>query len=110
MTTEIPYGNGVSNGDTELQFCWDEAKASSNLEKHGVSFEAATYVFDDPMRLEETDVFSEAEYRNLVIGQVDGVVLSVVYSALEEALYRIISARPASVRERKTYEQSLFSS
>lgn len=89
-------------------FCWDEGKAASNLDKHGVSFEAATFVFDDPMRLEPEDVFARGEYRNIVIGQVDGVVLTVVYSAPEEDLYRIISARIAIAHERKLYEKNLF--
>jgi uncharacterized protein len=91
----------------ELHFCWDDGKAASNLAKHGVSFEAATYVFDDPMRLERDDVFAQGEHRSIVIGQVDGVLLTVVYAAPEETLHRIISARPATAHERKAYEQSL---
>ena len=98
----------MSIGDDELHFCWDEAKAESNLDKHGVSFAAATFVFDDPMRLEQEDVFARGEYRNIVVGQVDGVVLTVVYAAPEEGLYRIISARVATAHERKAYEQNLF--
>ncbi len=43
------------DGDDELHFCWDDSKAASNLEKHHVSFEAATYVFDDRNRLEQED-------------------------------------------------------
>jgi uncharacterized protein len=94
--------------DDELRFCWDDVKAASNLEKHGVSFEAATYVFDDPMRFEQEDVFAQGEYRNIVIGQVNGVLLTVVYSLPEEDLYRIISARPSTAHERKAYEQNFF--
>jgi hypothetical protein len=100
----------VSTGGDELHFCWDDAKAASNLEKHGVSFESATYVFDDPMRLEQEDVFAQGEYRNIVIGQVDGVLLTVVYSCPEEDLYRIISARASTAHERKTYEQNYLQS
>lgn len=97
----------TTDGD-ELHFCWDEGKSASNLDKHGVSFEAATFVFDDPMRLEHEDVFAQGEYRNVVIGRVDGMVLTVVYTALEEELYPIISARLATAHERKAYEQNLF--
>lgn len=97
----------MSTGN-ELHFCWDDGKAASNLEKHGVSFEASTYVFDDPMRLEHEDVFARGEHRNIVIGQVDGVLLTVVYAFAEEDLCRIISARPATAHERKAYEQSLL--
>lgn len=92
--------------DDELRFHWDEAKAASNLDKHGVSFEAATFVFDDPRRLEEEDVFARGEYRDIVVGQVDGVVLTVVYASVEEDCYRIISARLATTRERKAYEKN----
>jgi uncharacterized DUF497 family protein len=53
-------------------------------------------------------VFAHGEYRNIVVGQVDGVVLTVVYAAPEEDLYRIISARLATAHERKVYEQNLI--
>ena len=96
--------------DGDQQFCWDDDKAASNLEKHGVSFESSTYVFDDPKRLERLDEFSEGEYRNIIIGQVDGVLLTVVYSTPEENLYRIISARQATANERRTYEQDFIQS
>lgn len=99
---------GAGMADDELRFCWDDGKAVCNLEKHGVSFEAATYVFDDPMRLEQSDLFAAGEYRNIVIGRVDDVLLTVVYSCPEEDLYRIISARPAIAHERKDYEQNFF--
>ena len=42
----------------DLQFCWDDSKAACNIEKHGVSFELATYVFGDPTRDDyEQDLF-----------------------------------------------------
>jgi uncharacterized protein len=94
----------MDSGD-ELHFCWDDSKAAANLRKHGVSFQTASYVFDDPMRLEQDDSFAEGEYRNIVIGRVDDVLLTVVYCA-EDDLYRLISARPATAHERKSYEQN----
>jgi uncharacterized DUF497 family protein len=97
----------VSDAD-ELHFEWDEAKALSNLAKHGVSFQAATFVFDDSDRLEEDDVFAQGEYRTIVVGAVDGIVLTVVYSEPEENLIRIISARQAEPHERKAYEQNIL--
>lgn len=72
----------MSTGDN-LQFSWDARKAASNLKKHGVSFEAASYVFDDPRRLEQEDVLARGEYRSIVIGQVDDVLLTVVYTSPE---------------------------
>jgi hypothetical protein len=100
----------VSTDDDQLNFCWDEAKAASNLKKHGVAFESATFVFDDPMALVHEDVFAPGEPRNIIIGLVDDELLTVVFSCPEEALYRIISARPSTPRERRTYEQSFFQS
>ncbi len=97
------------DGD-ELRFCWDDRKAALNLEKHGVSFELATFAFDDPMGLEWTDIFAEGEYRTVVIGKVDGKLLTVIYAAPEDDLYRIISARLATPSERDAYEQNLFHS
>jgi uncharacterized DUF497 family protein len=94
--------------DDGLQFCWDDSEAASNIEKHGVSFELATHVFDDPMRLERADVFAEGEYRSIVIARVDDNLLSVVYTALADELYRIISARFATPSARDSYEQNLF--
>ena len=78
------------------------------ISKSTVSFEAASFVFDDPMRLEQEDVFARGEYRDIVIGQVDGVVLTVVYAVPADDLCRIISARVATAYERKAYEQNLF--
>ncbi|HVW68192.1 MAG TPA: BrnT family toxin [Steroidobacteraceae bacterium] len=100
-------GSGM-DCDDELHFCWDDRKAAANLEKHGVSFETATYVFDDRNRLEQEDGFSEGEYRNLVIGWADDALLTVVYSCPEEDLYRIISARPPLPMSAKTYERNIF--
>jgi uncharacterized DUF497 family protein len=100
----------VTDDDDDLQFCWDDSKAASNVEKHGVSFQLATYVFDDSMKLERTDTFAEGEYRSIVTGRVNDKLLTVVYAAPEDDLYRIISARFATPSERDDYEQNLFHS
>jgi uncharacterized protein len=97
----------VTGGD-ELRFCWDDSKAVSNVEKHGVSFELATYVFDDHMRLDQEDVFAQGERRNIVIGRVDGILLTVVYACPEEDLCRIVSARAATAHERSVYEKNVL--
>jgi uncharacterized protein len=94
--------------DDQLHFCWDDAKAAANLEKHGVSFESATYIFDDPMRLDHEDAFAEGEYRSIVIGRVEGVLLTAIYSVPEDNLYRVISARVSTAPERKAYERNIF--
>lgn len=50
------------------------------------------------------------ERRNISIRQAHGVLLTVVYSAPKEALYRIISARQATANERRIYEQNFIPS
>jgi uncharacterized DUF497 family protein len=50
----------------------------------------------------------QGEYRNIVIGRAEDVLLTVVYSTPEDNLYRIISARPSTAHERKEYERNLF--
>ena len=100
----------VMDDNDDLQFCWDDNKATANVEKHGVSFELATYVFDDPMKLERADAFAEGEYRSIVTGKVNDKLLTVVHTAADEDLYRIISARFATPSEHGDYEQDLFHS
>jgi uncharacterized DUF497 family protein len=75
-----------------------------------VSFELATYVFDDQMRFEEADAFAEGEYRSVVVGRINAMVLTVVYATLEDNLYRIISARLATPYEYSKYAKNLFHS
>lgn len=98
----------MKTDDEDLQFSWDPAKASSNLAKHGIAFPDATYVFDDPARLEESDDFSQGEYRSRCIGTVGNLVLTVVFSEPEENLIRLISARLATASERTAYERHRF--
>jgi len=98
-----------------MRFAWDEQKNAGNFAKHGVSFERATLVFDDPRALSLLDVY-ELEERWLTIGLVNGVVVLVVVHTLREPAknenedeneeeIRIISARKATRREREIYER-----
>jgi uncharacterized protein len=76
-----------------------------------VSFEAATLVFDDPHAVGVPEHTEEGEERWKTVGMAAGVVpLLVVQSHREEGgeeYIRIISARKATPRERKTYEEGL---
>ena len=89
-----------------LTFTWDTAKAASNLEKHGVSFAEAATCFGDPLALTIRDpAHSEDETRFVLLGlSFEGRLLVVVHSERQESI-RIISARAASRRERRDYEQ-----
>ena len=92
-----------------MTFEWDEAKNRRNRTKHGVSFEAATLVFDDPHAVGVPQHTEEGEVRWKTVGMAAGVVpLLVVHTHREEGgeeYIRIISARKATPRERKTYEE-----
>lgn len=93
-----------------MNFEWDPGKNSSNVNKHGVSFEKAQEVFEDPLHLSLLDErFSYFEERWITMGQArDGEVLIVAhfYSIEHEVeRIRIISARRATKIERKQYEE-----
>ena len=90
----------------ELQFTWDPGKAAANLRKHGVSFEDASSVFRNPLAKVLPDpTHSEHEQRSLIIGHsVAERLLLVVFTEAEDRI-RIISARDASARERREYEE-----
>ena len=83
---------------------YDSAKAASNLRKHGVSFADAEGVLFDPLAVTVEDTSAAGEQRLVTVGLGSaGAILVVVYTELE-GRYRIISARRATSRERKTYE------
>ncbi len=90
----------------EGEFEWDAAKAESNFEKHGVSFEAARGVFDDVFAFESCDFDSEpGEIRYVITGMVNDVILKVVYTERGGRL-RMISARKATKHEQTEYYRS----
>lgn len=93
-----------------ILFEWDEAKARNNIRKHGVDFELAKDVFVDPFALTEQDRIEGAEWRWRTLGLVGGIAILFVAHTIEEhgpnEVYRIISARRASRRERMEYEQN----
>ena len=87
-------------------FEWDKAKAEKNLKKHEVSFEEATTVFADPLSVTIPDpLHSEDENRFAITGlSHEQRQLVVVFTERGENI-RIISARLATPRERKKYEE-----
>jgi uncharacterized protein len=86
------------------RFVWDVRKASTNLAKHGVSFEEACQVFFDPLLHVEDATIGE-EPRHAVIGLTENwALLFVVHVLREDDVLRIISARPATAQERRLYE------
>ena len=93
-----------------MDFEWDETKARVNLAKHQIDFVDALGVFFDSFRLETLDDRQDyQETRFKVIGQVNELTLVVIYTERGEN-FRLISARRANRRERKTYENRKTSS
>ncbi len=90
-----------------LTFEWDANKARSNLAKHDVSFEEAATVFGDTFSMTIPDpAHSQTEMRFIILGRSHlGRLLVVIHTERDDNI-RIISARPASRRERKQYEQA----
>jgi hypothetical protein len=88
-----------------FKFEWDQQKATSNLKKHGVSFDEAVSVFADSLALTfaDTDHF-ESEERSRTYGvSSKGRLLVVVHTERRNNL-RIISARKATRYEKSIYE------
>ena len=97
-----------------MRYEWDENKNESNLEKHGLSFETASLVFDDPNALSIPDRIENGEERWQTIGMIENIVIVMVAHTIkletdtQEEIIRIISARKATRAERQEYEQALW--
>jgi hypothetical protein len=93
-----------------LQFEWDERKNKANEKKHGVDFETARLVFDDPLCVTFVESVVAAEQRWHAIGLVERLILLVVVHPYRDEpggeAIRIVSARPASSHERRLYAEA----
>ncbi|MCU0567321.1 MAG: BrnT family toxin [Oculatellaceae cyanobacterium Prado106] len=88
-----------------MTFQWNPDKASSNIKKHGVSFEEAVTVFGDPLAVTISDPdHSAGEFRFLTMGQSTLQRLLVVSHTEREGEVRLISARLATRQEKRNYE------
>ena len=89
-----------------MEFEWGEEKAAANLAKHGVSFEEAGTIFDDPLYVDFYDPdHSSEEHRYIIIGESrQGRLLVVSYTERGDVT-RLISAREVTRSEREAYEE-----
>ena len=84
---------------------WNPAKAASNLAKHGISFADVEPAFYDQFALSMPDTTTTNENRFVLVGtDALGRVVFVSYTYRADSI-RLISARQATRRERKTYEE-----
>ena len=89
-----------------MNFEWNEEKASSNLRKHGVSFDEATTIFGDPLAITFSDpMHSEGEERYLTFGHSSTGKFIVVAHTDRDDRIRLISAREMTRKEQSDYEQ-----
>jgi len=97
-----------------MKFEWDRKKERTNIEKHGVSFEQASYVFADPFALNRyDDEHSQEEDRWVLLGKsLNEILLLVVHTLRDDEgtkIVRIISARKATKQERQVYQKRIMS-
>ncbi|ELS02776.1 hypothetical protein Xen7305DRAFT_00024940 [Xenococcus sp. PCC 7305] len=88
-----------------MNFEWDEEKNAINLAKHGFDFADASKIFDFPMVVDLDLRENYGEDRWIGIGLLNGRVVVIVYTEINEQLIRIISLRKALSHERKRYEK-----
>lgn len=93
---------------SDLRFEWDKSKATTNIKKHGVSFEEAKSVFsDERAKLIADPDHSEDEDRFILLGYSSALRLLVVCHCYRagESVIRIISARKANRHEAAAYKR-----
>ena len=89
-----------------MRFIWDRRKAATNLRKHGVSFEEASTVFRDVLSVTGHDPdHSASEDRFITFGVSGGGRLLVISHTEAFGTMRLISARRATRKERRLYEE-----
>ena len=89
-----------------MNYEWDHEKAANNLEKHGVSFEEAATVFNDPLYIDFYDPdHSVDEHRYLIMGHSMAERLLIVSYTERDQVVRLISAREVTLSERKAYKE-----
>jgi uncharacterized DUF497 family protein len=90
-----------------LEFEWDEDKAAANQKKHRVSFEEAASVFADRLAtIFDDEIHSDEEQREIIVGHSANNRLLLVCFTERAGRIRLISARQATKRERRDYEES----
>ena len=96
-----------------MRWTWTDTKNRTNKRDHGLSFETAQLVFDDPLALSRPDPHPDGD-RWQTVGRVGPVFLFVVHTwpegggTRDDAVGRMISARKATAHERKAYEEGDF--
>lgn len=92
-----------------IKVVWSDKKNRQNISKHGVDFNEARSIFDDPLQVSVDDPDNSLyEYRFITIGMSENNRLLIVAHTFRDDKIRIITARKPTRRERKNYEQEVF--
>jgi uncharacterized DUF497 family protein len=89
-----------------MNFVWDENKNSANIKKHGIDFNDALVIFENPLLIKINDRRDYQEKRWIALGKMMQLVVVVVFTIRADSI-RIISIRKANRTERKIYHESL---
>jgi hypothetical protein len=90
-----------------MRIDWDPAKATANLQAHGVSFGEAATVLEDDWALTREDLDSQGEQRFVTLGMsATGALLVLIYTHREPDVYRLISSWKANKPQRTLYEKN----
>lgn len=86
---------------------WDENKNLQNVEKHGIDFETAQQIFSGRVMMLNKTSKNYGEVRYTSIGEIKSVAVIAVIHTDRAGKMRLISARPASRKERRLYYETL---
>ena len=90
-----------------MEFEWDKSKNRQNKQKHGISFKEAQEIFNGIVFTAIDDRFDYGEIREISIGVIGGVVIITVAHTERQGKIRLISARKATPKERRQYNEYL---
>ncbi len=90
-----------------MEFEWDIQKNASNIKKHGISFDDAKLIFDNPVFTRIVDRQDYGEIREKSIGIIRNCLVIVVIYTDRKGKRRIISARLAKTKEKREYYEHI---
>jgi uncharacterized DUF497 family protein len=102
------FSSTAETSGMSVQFEWDQSKAAANAQKHGITFDEAATVFADSLAaIFDDQPHSTEELREIIIGHsIFQRLLLVSFTERSPDVVRIVSARKATQRERRDYEES----
>jgi uncharacterized DUF497 family protein len=89
-----------------MRYSWKPAKNAANIRKHGVDFIDAQQLFDRPTLVKPAQGKDYQENRSVALGEIEGIVFSLVYTDRSADERRVISFRSASRKERQAYRKA----